>query len=85
MLWLYNAARAVGFSNLSSSTLANYLRTANNVPIPLARSWTNPGPTATPAIKQPYEYLVIWNETTFNPLPVGPAKDGWVDGLSSLK
>ena len=81
MLWLYTAAKNIGFSTFNSATLTNYLRTATNVPIPLSHLWLNPGPKNSPAVKQPDDLLLQWTGTTFKPLPVGPNKDGWIRGL----
>jgi ABC-type branched-subunit amino acid transport system substrate-binding protein len=81
MMWLYDASKAVGFSKLTGTTLANYLRTATNKPVPLSHTWINPGPSQTPQIKQPYVRIMQWTGTTFKALPAGPKKDGWVTGL----
>ncbi len=81
MMWLYTAAQRVGFANLDSTTLEHYLSTATNVPIPLAYNWLNPGPTQYPSIKQPFDLLAHWTGTTFEPIPVGPTKDGWISGI----
>ena len=79
MMWLYIAAQHVGFAHLSSAALASYMRTANNVAIPLSRDWTNPGPTAAAAIKQPDARILRWTGTSFVPLSGG--SDGWFGGL----
>ena len=81
VMWIYDAAKHVGFSNASGASLAAYMRSANNVPVPLGRTWTNPGPKSAAAIKQPYARVMQWNGKAFVPLPVGPDKDGWVSGL----
>jgi hypothetical protein len=79
MMWVYDSAKAAGFSNLSGSTLANYFRTANNVPVPLSRLWLNPGPSSAQAVKQPYARMLIWDGTTFTPVSGGD--QGWFTGL----
>jgi ABC-type branched-subunit amino acid transport system substrate-binding protein len=79
MEWFYDSAKAVGFSNLTGPALANYWRMANNVPMPLSRDWTNPGPSSAPAVKQPYARVLQWNGTTF--VPVSGGDDGWFNGL----
>ncbi len=77
--WVYDASKAVGFSNLNGATLAAYLRTAANQPIPLSREWVNPGPTNAPQVKQPYARMLIWNGSTFTPVSGGD--QGWFTGL----
>ncbi len=79
MMWVYDSAKAAGFSNLTGTSLANYFRTANNVAIPLSRTWLNPGPSSAPAIKQPYARMLIWTGTTFTPVSGGD--QGWFSGL----
>ncbi len=79
--WLAKSLQHLGAANINSVALQQYWTTANNIPIPLTRLYTNPGPTSAPQIKQPYVRLAQWTGSTFNPLPVGPAKDGWIRGL----
>jgi hypothetical protein len=79
MMWLYNSAKAVGFDKVTGESLANYWRTANNVPITLSHTWINPGPTQAPAMKQSWARMLQWTGTTF--VPVKGGSDGWFNGL----
>lgn len=79
MMWLYDSAKSVGFSKADGATLANYWRTVNNVPIPLSRTWTNPGPKQAPADKQPYARMLRWTGHTF--VAVRGGQHGWFTGL----
>jgi hypothetical protein len=79
--WLAKSLLKLGADNVNSVALQHFWSTANGIPIPLSRLYTNPGPASAPQMKQPYARLIQWTGSTFNPLPVGPAKDGWIRGL----
>jgi hypothetical protein len=74
------AAKQIGADQFDSSTLAQFLQTKNGVKIPLSRTLVNPGPSVAPSEKQPYARLYQWKGGTFNLIPAGPAKDGWLQG-----
>ncbi len=75
---IYTAAKRIGFANFNSNTLAAFMRTANNVPIPVSRDIVNPGPSGGPSVKQPYVLIAQWTGSTFKVVPTGPNDDGWV-------
>ena len=63
MMWLYTAANAIGFNNYSARTLTHWLQTsANGVPIPMSRTYINPGPASTPSVHQPYVQILHWQD-----------------------
>lgn len=80
IMWIYSAAKAIGFSKFNATTLTNYMRTANGAAIPLSRAMVNPGPSGYQAIKQPYEQVLQWKNGTLS--VVNPNNNGgWVSGL----
>ncbi len=83
MMWVYQSAKAIGFSNVSGAALQHYWSTVNGVAIPLSLTWTNPGPAAAQAVKQPSELVLQWTGTAFVPVPGG--SNGWFDGLVKLQ
>jgi hypothetical protein len=74
------AGTAIGASNFNGVTLAKFLSTQNNVPLALSRSIVNPGPSFAPQEKQPWIRIYQWKNRTYNVVPAGPSKDGWVEG-----
>ncbi len=79
-MFVYDAAKQIGFANFNSSTFQHWLSTYPSLPLPLSRQFQNPGPAGAPQIKQPYARMEVWENGKFNPLPVGPNKDGWING-----
>lgn len=77
---LYTAAKQIGFSKFNAETLAQWLRSANGVQLPLSREILNPGPKQYPQVKQPYEQMAQWTGKTFTIVPTGANKAGWVYG-----
>lgn len=80
IMFVYNAAKKIGFDKFNSKTLQQYLSTANGLSIPLSHPMVNPGPKNAPQIKQPYTRIERWENGKFVPLPAGPKKDGWIAG-----
>ncbi len=81
VMFLYTAAKQIGFDKFNGNSLAKWMNKANGVHIPLSRSIVNPGPKGYPQIKQPYQRIARWKGGKFVILPVGPKKDGWVYGF----
>jgi ABC-type branched-subunit amino acid transport system substrate-binding protein len=80
IMWIYSAAKSIGFSKFNAAALTNYMRTANGAPIPLSRAMVNPGPAGYVAIKQPDEQVLQWKGGTLS--VVNPSNNGgWVSGL----
>ena len=80
VLFVYEAAKKIGFSKFTSASLQKFMETATNFPVPLAHPIVNPGPKAAPQIKQPYVRIERWVNGRIKVLPVGPKKDGWISG-----
>jgi ABC-type branched-subunit amino acid transport system substrate-binding protein len=80
VMTIYDAAKHIGVDNFSSATLANFLQTQNNFPIPLSRVLVNPGPKIAPQEKQPWARIYQLQGGKFVLVPAGPSKDGWVEG-----
>jgi len=54
VMWFYTAAKNIGFDKFDGPSFQQYMTTANDVPIPLTRTWTSPGPKDFPQNRQPY-------------------------------
>ncbi len=82
VMFLYTAAKHIGFDKFTGDSLKNWINTANGIHIPLSRTIVNPGPKGYPQIKQPYQRIArFMGGSKFVILPVGPKKDGWVLGF----
>ena len=81
VMFLYTAAKKIGFDKFNGNSLARWMNKANGIHIPLSRTIVNPGPKGYPQIKQPYQRIARWKGGKFVILPVGPKKDGWVYGF----
>ncbi len=77
VMFLYTAAKDIGFANFNSASLAHFMDTASGVHYPLSRELVNPGPKGFPQVKQPYDQIMQWNGTGFTVVPTGPGKNGW--------
>jgi ABC-type branched-subunit amino acid transport system substrate-binding protein len=77
---IYTAARQIGFANFDNATLANFMRTATGVHLPMSGTLLNPGPAGAPGVKQPYVQLVRWMNGQMTVLTQGTT-DGWVNGF----
>jgi hypothetical protein len=80
VMFFYSVAKAIGFDKFNSASLANFMRTQNNVPIPLSLSLTNPGPKGFPQEKQPSIQISQWKNGQMVVVATGTNKDGWVYG-----
>jgi ABC-type branched-subunit amino acid transport system substrate-binding protein len=78
--WYYTVAKQLGFANFNAQSLAKFMSTQTNVPIPLSRSLINPGPAQFPQQKQPYVQISQWNNGKMTVVQSG-TQDGWVTGL----
>jgi ABC-type branched-subunit amino acid transport system substrate-binding protein len=83
VMWLYEAAKELGFDKATPEALAEYMRTANGVPMPLAKEWKNPGPSMATSTKQPATLFLRWQDGKFNVIEEG-TDGGWIDGLAAL-
>ena len=81
MQWFYTAAKRIGFAAFNAQTLAHFMNTQTNVPVPLSRTLINPGPPQYPQQKQPYVQISQWKGGKMTVVPTGPAKDGWESGF----
>jgi hypothetical protein len=81
VMWFYTASQHIGAANFNSTTLANYSRTATNIPITMSRTLLNPGPTVTPSVKQPYVQVLRWQNNTMSVVSDTGAPDGWIKAL----
>jgi branched-chain amino acid transport system substrate-binding protein len=81
VMFLYTAAKAIGFDKFTGDTLKKWMDTTNGVHIPLSRTIVNPGPKGYPQIKQPYQRIARWMGGKFVILKTGPKKDGWTIGF----
>ncbi len=78
VMFLYAAAKSIGFDKFNSASLVNFLHTANNFHVPLSLNYVNPGPPGYPQEKQPYIQLSQWKNGTMSVVPTG--QNGWVYG-----
>jgi ABC-type branched-subunit amino acid transport system substrate-binding protein len=77
-MWLYTAAKSIGFSNFSSSTLVHWLQTsANGTHIPMSRTYIGKGPSSAPAIHQPYVQILHWQNGKMTVVTQG-TNAGWI-------
>jgi ABC-type branched-subunit amino acid transport system substrate-binding protein len=82
MMWLYTAAKHIGFSNFSSSTLTHWLQTsASGLHIPMSRTYVSPGPSGRPSIHQPYVQILHWQNGKMTLVTQG-TNAGWVTPYS---
>jgi ABC-type branched-subunit amino acid transport system substrate-binding protein len=80
VMFVYNAAKAIGFDKFNASTFQHWLSTVSSFPVPLSHAYTNPGPAGASQIKQPYTRIERWENGKFTPLSAGPKKNGWIKG-----
>ena len=79
IMWLYTAAKAIGFDKFNGVTLGAYMRKATGVHMPISRTFTNPGPKQYPQAKQPYVVISKWKNGKSTIVLTG--KKGWFLGL----
>lgn len=80
VMFVYNAAKSIGFDKFNAASFKQWLSTTNGFPVPLSHEIVNPGPSGAPQIKQPDTRIERWENGKFTPLPAGPKKDGWISG-----
>jgi ABC-type branched-subunit amino acid transport system substrate-binding protein len=82
MMWIYTAAKAIGFNNFSAATLTHWMQTtANGSHILMSRTYVSPGPTKTPSVHQPYVQILHWKDGTMTLVTQGTT-DGWITPLA---
>jgi branched-chain amino acid transport system substrate-binding protein len=81
MMWFYTAAKNIGFAKFSPNTLASYGRAATNIPITMSRTFLNPGPSATPSVKQPYVQILRWKDNAMSVVTNTGQPNGWIKAL----
>jgi ABC-type branched-subunit amino acid transport system substrate-binding protein len=84
VMFIYEAAKAIGFSKLTPEKLADYMRTETGVALPLSHDWTNPGPKISSSVKQPSTLITQWKGGTFTTVEEG-TEEGWIDGFKALE
>jgi ABC-type branched-subunit amino acid transport system substrate-binding protein len=77
MMWIYTAAKHIGFDKFDSASLTKYMRSTSGVHIPMSRTLVNPGPSGSPAIKQPYVQILRWQNGKMTVVN-GGTNGGWV-------
>lgn len=80
IMWIYTAAKHIGFDKTTPRALLHYTQTANGVHIPLSRTLINPGPKGFPAVKQPYSEVLQWKNGKLVTVKKG-TDNGWLKGL----
>jgi hypothetical protein len=83
VMWMYTAAKAIGFNNFSAQTLVHWMQTSgNNMPIPMSRTFVYPGPPSKPSIHQPYVQILHWQNNTMSLVQQG-TNEGWLNVVPS--
>ncbi len=78
MMWFYTAAKNIGFAKFNAASLTAYGRSATNVPIAMSRTFLNPGPAATPSVKQPFVQILRWKNDTMSVVTNTGQANGWI-------
>jgi len=79
IMWIYTAAKNIGFDKFTPQSLLHYTQTANGIHIPLSRTLVNPGPKGFGAVKQPYAEVLQWNNGKLTVVTKG-TNNGWLEG-----
>lgn len=79
IMWIYTAAKNIGFSKFTPQALLQYTQNANGVHIPLSRTLVNPAPKGFSAVKQPYAEVLQWNNGKLVQVTKG-TNAGWLQG-----
>ena len=79
VMLLWQASKQIGATKFSAATFAKWTQTANKVPLPLSRTYLNPGPKGSTSIKQPFTEIVQWKNGKLNIVKSG-TNAGWVRG-----
>jgi ABC-type branched-subunit amino acid transport system substrate-binding protein len=83
LMWMYTAAKKIGFSKFNSTTLASFSNTANGVPSPMLHSVVNPGPAYPgPQLKNPWVQLLHWTGGKMVPVTQG-TDGGWINSATA--
>ena len=75
---IYTAAKHIGFANFNSTTLTQFMRSANGIAIPMSRQILNPGPSVAPSVKQPYIQILRYSSSGMTVQTQG-TDNGWVE------
>jgi branched-chain amino acid transport system substrate-binding protein len=79
VMFLYAAAKAIGFDKFNSASLVQFLHSAKDFPIPLSLKYQSVGPPGYPQENQPYIQISQWKSGKMTVVPVGD--NGWVYGF----
>jgi ABC-type branched-subunit amino acid transport system substrate-binding protein len=81
MMYMYNAAKKIGFDKFNSKTLADFSNSANGFSSPMLHGIVNPGPSWNTQMKNPWIQLLHWDGTKMVPETKG-TDDGWINTLT---
>jgi branched-chain amino acid transport system substrate-binding protein len=84
VMFIYEAAKKIGFDKVTPENLAEYMATENGVQYPLSNKWVNPGPKVSTSVHQPQTLITQWNGSSFEIVEEG-TKEGWIDGFEALE
>ena len=84
VMFVYEAAKKIGFSKVTPENLAKYMWTETGLTLPLSHDWTNPGPKISTSVKQPSTLVTQWKDGTFSIVEEG-TEEGWIDGFKALE
>jgi hypothetical protein len=84
VMFIYNAAKKVGFDKVTPENLGEYMTTANGVQYPMSNKWVNPGPKIATSVHQPKTLITQWKDGTFTIVEEG-TEEGWIDGFKTLE
>jgi hypothetical protein len=71
VMFLYAAAKTIGFDKYNSTSLVQFLHSAKNFPIPLSLDYQSVGPPGYPQENQPYIQISRWKNGKMTVVPVG--------------
>lgn len=84
VMWIYEAAKKIGFSELTPVALAEFMRTETGVPVPLSKEWINPGPASATSIKMPFVNIAQWKNGELALVDEG-TEEGWINAFKVLE
>jgi ABC-type branched-subunit amino acid transport system substrate-binding protein len=76
-MFFYAAAKEIGFDQFDAASLKQFSDTNNGLHMPLARTFTNPGPKNYPQVKQPFIEVATYQGGTMTPVTEN-TDEGWV-------
>lgn len=81
VMFLYEAAKKIGFDRFNSASLAKFLedKANNGFHIPLSRSLVIPGPEGFAKMRQPSAQIMQWQDGKLSVVTKG-TNDGWING-----